>query len=131
MEARALPRGGGRIKLRQSIAKSSAVSCRSVSHSRSARGRSIGAARNSGKTRPEERGLSFWDVPLIPRASEKFVGGAGSSSARASLDHFVGGPAEVAASQRAISGQVCRRVVVPKNKPDMRTSRDLRAEFLA
>src|SRR6516162_10869612 len=60
MEATALPRGGGRIKLRQSIAKSSAVSCRSVSHSRLARGRSIGAARNSGKTRPEERGLSFW-----------------------------------------------------------------------
>src|SRR6516165_11156649 len=44
MEVTALPRGGGRIKLRRSIAKSSAVSCRSVSHSRSARGRSIGAA---------------------------------------------------------------------------------------
>src|SRR5215470_11490644 len=78
MEARALPRGGGRIKLRQSIAKSSAVSCRSVSHSRSARGRSIGAARNSGKTRPEERGLSFWDVALIQQASQKFVGSVGA-----------------------------------------------------
>src|SRR5262245_35928525 len=77
MEATALPRGGGRIKLRQSIAKSSAVSCRSA-HSRLARGRSIGAARNSGKTRPEGRGLSFWDVALIPQASQKFVGSAGA-----------------------------------------------------
>src|SRR6516164_10451764 len=76
MEATALPRGGGRIKLRQSIAKSSAVSCRSVSHSRSARGPSIGAARNSGKTRPE--GLSLWDVALIQQASQKFVGSVGA-----------------------------------------------------
>src|SRR5262249_28202303 len=72
MEATALPRGGGRIKLRQSIAKSSAVSCRSA-HSRLAPGRSIGAARNSGKTRPEGRALSFWDVALIPQASQKLA----------------------------------------------------------
>src|SRR5262249_59642593 len=78
METTALPRGGGRIKLRQSIEKSSAVSCRSVSHSRSARGRSIGAARNSGKTGPEGRGLNFWDVALMQQASQKFVGSVGA-----------------------------------------------------
>src|SRR5215510_13773089 len=45
-----------------------------------ARERYSGSASNSGKSRGRDGGRSFYDVVLIPRASEKFVGGAGASS---------------------------------------------------
>ena len=67
----------------------SAVSCSVYS----VRGQyATGTAARATREKPgrTDGGSSLWDVALIPRASEKFVGGAGASPPEASLDYLVG-----------------------------------------